>query len=210
MALPGMAASKIQDFQSLMSECLWQGKEPDEGGGFSFLFQDAELELEPDQRFTSQPQTPQTGCGTGGASAALGVQVLSQVGSKGRNLMWNLTFPPGIYRKEEVPSSCTGWGGGIIIFFGCTKQLLEQQFLVRSLLGGTLGRDPQEESSGGTLGGEAAKTIRGGRVDRGRLWGLSPPGFLRPAGGAESRAGLGFPTAGMWEAAGPWQHHFAD
>lgn len=147
MALQGMAASKIQDFQSLMSECLWQGKEPDEGGGFSFPFQDTELELEPDQRFTSQPQTPQTGCGTGGASAALGVQVLSQVGSKGRNLMWNFTFPLGIYRKEEVPSSCTGWGGGIIIFFGCTKQLLEQQFLVRSLLGGTLGRDSQRGGS---------------------------------------------------------------
>lgn len=211
-----MAASKIQDFQSLMSECLWQGKEPDEGRGFSFPFQDTELELEPDQRFTSQPQTPQTGCGTGGASAALGVQVLSQVGSKGRNLVWNFTFPPGVYRKEEVPSSCTGWGVGItIFFFGCTKQLLEQQFLVRSLLGGTLRRDPQEESSGGTVGGEAAKTIRGGRVDRERLWGFPPPGRLRAMvhetrGRCGERGRAGFPTAGMWEAAGPWQHHFAD
>lgn len=49
LALQGMVASKIQDFQSLMSECLWQGKEPDEGGGFSFPSQDTELELEPDQ-----------------------------------------------------------------------------------------------------------------------------------------------------------------
>lgn len=55
MALQGMVVSKIQDFQSLISECLWQGKEPGEGGGFSFPFQDTELELEPDQ-----PQTPQT------------------------------------------------------------------------------------------------------------------------------------------------------
>lgn len=49
LALQGMVASKIQDFQSLMSECLWQGKEPEEGGGPSFPFQDTELELEPEQ-----------------------------------------------------------------------------------------------------------------------------------------------------------------
>lgn len=49
MTLQGMVASKIQDFQSLMSEWLWQGEEPAEGGGFSFPFQDTELELEPHQ-----------------------------------------------------------------------------------------------------------------------------------------------------------------
>lgn len=38
MALQGMAVSKIQDFQRLMSERLWQGKEPDEGGGSVPLF----------------------------------------------------------------------------------------------------------------------------------------------------------------------------
>lgn len=89
-------------------------------------------------------------------------------------------FPSGSL-QEGGGSKQLHWLGrwNYYFFFGCTKQLLEQQFLVRSLLGGTLRRDPQEESSGGTVGGEAAKTIRGGRVDRERLWGFSPPGRLR-------------------------------
>lgn len=65
------------------------GKDPDEGGGFSFPFQDTEVELEP----SSHPQSPRTGCGTGGASAALGAQDLSQVGSRGSSV-WSFTFPP--------------------------------------------------------------------------------------------------------------------
>lgn len=158
VALPGMAASKIQDFQSLMSECLWQGKEPDEGGGFSFPFQNTELELEPDQRFTSQPQTPQTGCGTGGASAALGVQVLSQVGSKGRNLMWNFTFPPGIYRKEGGSKQLHWLGRWNYYFFWLHKTAAGAAVPGQVVTG----RDPREGSSGGILGRDSQ---RGGSKD---------------------------------------------
>lgn len=160
---------------------LWQGKEPDEGRGFSFPFQDTELELEPDQRFASQPQTPRTGCGTGGSGFEPG-------GSKGRSLVWNFTVPPGIHRKEEVPSSCTGWGVGN--FFGCTKQLLEQQFLVRSL---------REGPSGGTLRREAGKTIPGWEGGLGTALGLLCPGEAPSDGSCEPRegwrtgAGWGFP-----------------
>lgn len=106
-ALQGMAASKIQDFQSLI--CLWRGKEPE--GGFSFPFQDTELELEPN----SHPQSPRTGCGTGGASAALGVQDLSQVGSKGRNSVWSFTFPPEF--TERGGSKQLHWSGSWIFYF---------------------------------------------------------------------------------------------
>lgn len=55
-------------------------------------------------------------------------------------------------------------GGELDLFFGCTKELLEQQFQVRSLPGGKLRR---------ILSREGAKSTRGGRVDWERLWGFS-------------------------------------
>lgn len=182
MALQGTAASNIQDFQSLMSECLWQGKEPDEGGSFTFPFQDTELELEPDQRFASQPQTPQTGCGTGGGSG------FEPGGQQREGIRCGiLLFPPGIYRKEEVPSSCTGWGVGFFFFFffwlhkAAAGAAVPGEVITR--------RDPQEGSSAG----RQQKPSQGRRVDWEQLWSFSPAEKLHlMVHGKVWRAGAGW------------------
>lgn len=115
-ALQGMAASKIQDFQSLMSECLWQGKEPDEGGGFSFPGQHPELELEPN----SHPQSPRRCQHRAGFSS-------------GKEFGVEFYLPSGNLQEKRRFQAVALVGELEFIFFCCccTKELLEQRLLVR-------------------------------------------------------------------------------
>lgn len=132
---------------------------------------------------------------------------MSQVGSKQKEFGVEFYFPSWNL-QERGGSKQLHWLWSWIFFFfffGCTKQLLEQQFLVRSLPGGILGRDPQEE---------AAKTIPEQEGGLGAALELlscreaPSDGSCEPREDLESRNGLGFPTAGMWEAVRLWEDDF--
>lgn len=110
---------------------------------------------------------------------------MSQGGRKGRNF----TVPPGIHRKEKVPSSCTGWGVGFFL-------VAQNSCWSSSSWSGRY----WEGRSGGILRREAARTAPGreGGAGLGLLSSgeAQADGSCDPREGRENRTGLGFPAAG--------------